>query len=50
MLKEQPKVQRLMYSNIYDDITDFKVCGFTKTQTSKYVKCETYKRLWYDEK
>ena len=30
ILKKQLEVQRLMYSNVYDDITDFEVCGFTK--------------------
>ena len=30
-----------MYGNDYDDVTDFEVCGFTKTQKSKYLRKET---------
>ena len=30
-----------MYGNDYDDVTDFEVCGFTKTQKSKYLQNET---------
>ena len=31
-----------MCSNVYDDITDFEVCEFTKNSKSKYLKKETF--------
>ena len=30
-----------MYGNDSDGVTDFEVCGFTKTQKSKYLQNET---------
>ena len=30
-----------IYSNAYDDITDFEICGFQKVQKSRYLENET---------
>ena len=30
-----------MRSNVYDDVTDFQVCGFTKKTKGKYLEKET---------
>ena len=31
-----------MCSNVYDDVTDFDVCRFTKDRKSKYFEKETF--------
>ena len=31
-----------MWSEGYDDFTDFKICGFTKSQEPRYLEDETF--------
>ena len=34
-------MQLPLCNNVYDDVTDFEICGFTKTQKSRYLENKT---------
>ena len=38
--KKYAKLELLLCSNVYDDSTDFEICGFQKTQKSRYLENE----------
>ena len=41
MLDTQVKVWLPVCSNVYDDITDFEICGFHKNKKPRYLEHET---------